>query len=127
VPHFQIMCLLLLCLISPPILMMRQQHMLSFCCIPLQTNLLTSINKVPVLYSIYVTRQSHINSIKSEADVSFNFSHTWFSSTIQMAYSKAKLKISGNKLLVSDHFEKENYQTKVYLYGFNCMFHLNTL
>jgi hypothetical protein len=35
-----------------------------------------------------------------------------------MAYSKAKLKSSGDKASpVLDHFGKENYQKNVYLYG----------
>jgi hypothetical protein len=44
-----------------------------------------------------------------------------------MAYSRAKLKSSGDKAsLVLDHAGYENYQTNLYLYGLSYRFHLNT-
>jgi len=44
-----------------------------------------------------------------------------------MAYSKAKLKISGDRTsLCLDHSEQEMYDIDFYLCGFQYRFHLNT-
>jgi hypothetical protein len=44
-----------------------------------------------------------------------------------MAYSKAKLRSSGDKAYhVLDHFGQKNYQKNIYVNGLYSLFHLNT-
>jgi len=64
-----------------------------------------------VLYGIYaLTQYINIISIDQELICSIQFQY------FLMTYSKAKLKSNGNKVSpLSDHSEKEMYQTEFYL------------
>jgi hypothetical protein len=87
-------------MILPCILVMRQQHILSFLCFSCRpTSYIASI-KVSVFFcmvSMLFLSRFTSSAYTSRWYFPFNFSPTRFSWTVLMAYSKAKMKNNGDK------------------------------